>query len=264
MITCHDVNAATAIDRIPADIYCQIADFLEVCDAVSFKSTCNTIKDAISLGLLQNPFPALQNFCAHGDIRNGNNILTWVEITPIFFLPLVHTVIFKCTYVDQGWGNRKGQIYITESESKADSAFLNDNSRDIGLKIIARSPIADHEDKPLVLKFKPKVGARYAICYKAGGGGGHKVFIKNPIIQSILYCPCIELANVLLPVRGINANASAFLSGILRAVLETIVKEGKDIEEVRSYLELFKSVGVDLTNECHVESAKHIFQELFH
>jgi hypothetical protein len=264
MITPEDLDATTAINHIPADICRQIADFLEVFDAVSFKITCNAMKDAISLGILHDSFPALQDLRAHGDVRSGDTILTWVEIAPILFLPLAHTVIFKCTYVDQGWGNRKGKIYISETESNSGSEFLNDNSRTIGLKIIATSPTADHEEKTLILKFKPKAGARYAICYKAGGGGGQQLFIKNPKIQSIIYCPCIELANAMIPIRG--TNASSFVSGILRTVLwETIeTKEGNhDTERHRNYLEQFKAVGVDLTNELHVESASFIFQELF-
>eukprot|EP00979_Chaetoceros_neogracilis_P016047 scaffold6860_cov297-Chaetoceros_neogracile.AAC.45 len=66
MITPEDPDATTAINHIPADICRQIADFLEVFDAVSFKITCNSMKDAISLGILHDSFPALQDLRAHG------------------------------------------------------------------------------------------------------------------------------------------------------------------------------------------------------
>jgi len=64
----------------------------------------------------------------------------------------VHSMIFSCEYKDQGWGNKKGKIYITEKED----GFSND-VYDIGAKI-TESPTAEHETGGLFLNSDPNRG----------------------------------------------------------------------------------------------------------
>ena len=126
------------------------------------------------------PHEELQTF--HISAPHDDSRKRWVEIDPILFRSDVHSMIFSCEYKDQGWGNRKGKIYVTEK----DDGFLANDVYDIGT-VIAESPTAEHHTQSLVLKFIPKLGARYAICYKVGGGGGHELFITNAKVRSAAY-----------------------------------------------------------------------------
>lgn len=75
------------------------------------------------------------------------------------------------------WGNKRGRMCITRS----DAGFLANDVDDIGTDI-AESPTAEHHKIRLVLnnKFRPKLGAWYAICYTTVViGGGDQFFITN-------------------------------------------------------------------------------------
>mmetsp|Transcript_23711 Transcript_23711/g.35172 ORF Transcript_23711/g.35172 Transcript_23711/m.35172 type:complete len:176 (-) Transcript_23711:194-721(-) len=163
--------------EIPDAIFRYITGFLEVSDALSFQSTCKTLKNIINLGFRD---MELQDFHESGPYHDYM-LRRWVEINPIMVRSDVHSMIFSCEYKDQGWGNRKGKIYITEKED----GFSND-VYDIGAKI-AESPTAEHRTRRLVLKFRPKPGATYAISYFVGGGGGHELFITNAKVKSVAY-----------------------------------------------------------------------------
>ena len=233
---------------IPDEILRTITGLLIVSDALSFQSTCKTMKNTISLGSMKRAIPReLQTF--HISPPHDDSRKRWVEIDPILFRSDVHSMIFSCEYKDQGWGNKKGKIYITEK----DDEFLANDVYDIGT-VIAESPIAKHHMKSLVLKFRPKPGSRYAICYKVGGGGGHELFITNAKVRSAVYLPCIELANEILV-------GSPFLTRVVRAVLETVQEEGRNVEDLGRFLEVFEPIGVDLRNERHVEGVRRILQE---
>jgi len=162
-----------------------ITDFLEVSDALSFQSSCKTLKNSINLGLMKRTMSMpLQDFHEIGP-SDEYEIKRWVEIDPIMIRSDVHSVIFSCEYRAQDWGNRKGKIYITCTEK--DDGFLANDVYDIG-KEIAESPTAEHYMVRLVLQFRHKPGARYAICYKVGGGGGpHELFITNAKVRSAAY-----------------------------------------------------------------------------
>jgi hypothetical protein len=99
------------------------------------------VKDAISLGLLHSPIT--EEYDHTGDIAKR-----WHKIAPILFQ--FHTMIFSCIYVDQGWGDKKGNICITESET----VFLSDDITDIGTPTVVTSPTASHQEKSLILKLK--------------------------------------------------------------------------------------------------------------
>ena len=79
------------------------------------------------------------------------------------------------TWRDQGWGNRKGDVFFF---LKRGSATIAEKHQTLG--------IAPHQeeyahtlisDEPIVTKVEP--GDHYEFQRNPGGGGGHRLIVKN-------------------------------------------------------------------------------------
>lgn len=299
MILQSTTTTATAISilELPMEIHPQIADFLDVADAIHYQQTCKHLQEAIHLDLLHHASPAVElnlpvKFMAVGDYSTGDIVQRWVILDSWLFPTQVHTVLFTCHYRDQGWGNRKGVIYITElSESQQEeedhaNADVRRNHRD---KVIVQSDTAQHYDLFLCLKFKPKPGVQYAICYKVGGGGGHELYIDHSKLKSVVYTKSAKFANMFY-----DSFHNSFMTELIRLVLDEAVEEieemivsktgtaqelatlssiassaGQSLEMMvpfsnkshSRFVTLFHSIGLDLTNMQHIEDARAVLKE---
>ena len=162
---------------IPSGITKQIASFLHPKDALAFASTSKKMKKDLGLKMTVTSSYGLTNQkWTSGYGYDGNMERIWFRCIPLSQIQ-IHTIQFMCDYKDQGWGNRKGELYIREDKSQ--------NNYDGN--IVARSPIAEHHETALKLSFQPKSGKKYTMCYQIGGGGGHVLYVNNPCFRQLLY-----------------------------------------------------------------------------
>ena len=94
----------------------------------------------------------------------------------------VHTVGITLFWRDQGWGNRKGKVWVLRERDRApnDHGISSEDVR--CMKGPAPHTVA-HED----MAFRPRAGEEYAIWYSVGGGGGHRLYIHNLGLHRLRY-----------------------------------------------------------------------------
>ena len=97
---------------------------------------------------------------------------------------------------DQGWGNQKGMVSVVETTA-ADVAAEDDKSiapaapgdyQQWGPRVVAGKEPAPHEEEPLRLSFRVRKRARYALWYRIGGGGGHRLRLSNCSVHVVEHC----------------------------------------------------------------------------
>ena len=94
----------------------------------------------------------------------------------------VHTVGITLFWRDQGWGNRKGKVWVLRERDRApnDHGISSEDVR--CMKGPAPHTVA-HED----MAFRPRAGEEYDIWYSVGGGGGHRLYIHNLGLHRLRY-----------------------------------------------------------------------------
>jgi len=85
---------------------------------------------------------------------------------------------------DQGWGNRKGKLFVVAEEKN--QPYDRSSQRFGGGRLLYTSEIAPHEEHTLGITFQPKENETYHIWYVVGGGGGHSLSLFSVIIQALL------------------------------------------------------------------------------
>jgi len=156
-----------------------ILSFLTTKDALSFAMTSKENKDTTCLGIFE-PIKLHDGMVRWGgSYGSGDHKRRWKEIHIPVAIP-THSAQFSCLWKDQGWGNRKGRIYITGCED-LDSPFKDEDV------VCCTDFDAEHDWKPLRLQFLVEEGKRYFVWYKVGGGGGHELFLRNPVVHSLIY-----------------------------------------------------------------------------
>ena len=113
-----------------------------------------------------------------------------LDLVGVGKLPRGHSVIVKCEWKDQGWGNRKGMLSVVKDDGKAP----NDYQPWSEAVVCGKEP-APHEWQELKLSFRVDhrdggdgVGdcPKYRLCARAGGGGGHSLQVRNLVVREIL------------------------------------------------------------------------------
>jgi len=176
-----NIDRMSEIEQFPREIHIRFASFLSLVDTIKFQNSSRHIKTHIRLNRLQQELPGdiINGFQENGDIANGDNIYLRETFNP-FLESLIHSVKLSFYYKDQGWGNRKGHVLVTEKR--------NAEGEDIG-RIVAKSPTAKHHGERCELVFKPKPGLSYGLCYQVGGGGCHQLFVIDITLESFVHLP---------------------------------------------------------------------------
>ena len=252
------------MEEFSREIHIAIASFLGVTDVVNYQSCNKQLRRMIHLHRLNRPSPIGNSSIissSQSQVYLGvDDTIHLEEIigSSFYFSNLIHSVKLSCLYRDQGWGNRKGQIYITEKpkqdqqqsekdqeqqrkrrcfslrqvddddesddddddESDEDDDESDDDT-DIG-RIIAESPIAEHHETKYESSFRPKPGFMYCLCYRIGGGGGHTLIVRDIKLESFVHSACIPLANTLMDAPPTSPQ-SLFYRNMLQYVLDTVV-----------------------------------------
>ena len=110
-----------------------------------------------------------------------------------------HTVCLKCRWKDQGWGNRKGKLFVVAQGSaaskdtttcqegrhmEADETALFGEGR-----FVYKSPVAAaHDFEDLQIMFTtPQKDETYHLWVVVGGGGGHKLFVVDLCAHTLVF-----------------------------------------------------------------------------
>eukprot|EP01083_Nonionella_stella_P075701 205873_1 len=277
-----DASVVSIADSLIPDILKNISMFLGFRDALNFSTSSKRLHQSIGLGAVNHAvfFPLLVQAKASWHDRDDSYHI-WRNIDPIF-PDRVHSIHFSCRIKDQGWGNRKGRLSISEiDDTEWKSHLENENqiksnairkksifqrkSNAIRKKWIFQSPTSGHDFTTLQFEFKPLPGKVYSIWYKVGGGGGHSLHIEDMKIRSLIYDPiCAKLMNSNLPVKNI------FFQKMFMAVLEIFsrssivnVTDGGTVTTITLPLEhIFESIGIPIRGDLEqMESMKRFIKE---
>ena len=264
------------MEEFSKEIHLAIASFLGVNDVVNYQSCTKQLRKMIHLHRLNRPSPiSIKNGSKSQSYRCRIHVKTIIG-SPFYFSNLIHSVKLSCYYRDQGWGNRKGQIFITEKSNQE----LQQSER-----ITAESPLAEHHETKCELIFKPKPGFMYCLCYRIGDGGGHTLIVRDIKLESFVHSACIPLANILMDTRPTSqldrinkktSTQSLFYRNMLQYVLDTVVyfdnskthcqQQQQQQQEIllgrRPSLPFFQSVGLNLMDEHDVEAVRILLAEL--
>ena len=167
------------MERLKHDVLRYIVSFLDPKDVVRLRRTCRRMYAEMPQVILTTELWKGPDFKISGP-RGGHWAPELYFDGPI--LPsMVKELQLSVVWQDQGWGNRKGEIYM----------MLMGLVRNGEPVEIAKCPslfgIAEHYEKeehkaitadhPVVAK--AKAGDFYRFMRNAGGGGGHKLKVKN-------------------------------------------------------------------------------------
>lgn len=284
------------------EIHLKIASWLDLDDVVNYQTLCKATKRILNLHCLNKPSSVdlIREF--HGGSRGrrretndddipddiikiGQIIVTGsgsTGLSSLYFNNLIHSIRLSCYYKDQGWGNRKGYIYIAELNHRKNSSEGEDEDdvtpgKIIALeknldRIVSQSPLATHNETKCELVFQPKPEFSYALCYKIGGGGGHELHLRDINMVSFVHSPCIPLANIVMAASSPSASTNFFFRNMLQYILDTVEyfdtyndeseDAQKEIDRRRPSLLFFSSVGLDLKDEQDIEAVRILLAEL--
>merc|ERR1712232_892289 len=112
--------------------------------------------------------------------------ILWQTLPPI---PAAHTVLLKCRWKDQRWGNRKGMISIVANGGRAPNDYKPWSNQ-----VLCGNEPAPHDLSPLMLKFhstsikkNDQEQQPYGIWIRIGGGGGHRLCIEELSVRALVY-----------------------------------------------------------------------------
>ena len=118
--------------------------------------------------------------------RNSDNAPHYGFKIPLPQQVATHSVCLSIDWKDQGWGNRKGEVFVVAEEVGTSSDY--DYREEFGgRRVVYRSPIAPHHLQQLTITFKPKEHEAYHLHYKVGGGGGHSLHLSNITVQFLVF-----------------------------------------------------------------------------
>jgi hypothetical protein len=166
------------LDRLPGLVLSHLADYLSPEETARLSLTCRHLHDVLPR------FTVMRG----GDFEiYGPSGGHWAPEQYFDGPPLPSTVrklTLSLKWRDQGWGNRKGEIFMklmrpaSGGSGGSDAREVAEKRRIFGIakhqEEEAKTEIADD---PIVTLAKP--GDFYRFMRNAGGGGGHSLTVKN-------------------------------------------------------------------------------------
>mmetsp|Transcript_29779 Transcript_29779/g.63766 ORF Transcript_29779/g.63766 Transcript_29779/m.63766 type:complete len:182 (-) Transcript_29779:141-686(-) len=165
-----------------------IASFLEPRSIIALNTTSMAVNRNVPFRVseVRQLAPEIEAVGAH---RTGHIPVKCVDLGD---LNQVHTASVRCEWWDQGWGNYKGRIWIVALPASIEDRPLSELSLEERLnleggRIVYSSPIAPRQRETLTINFSPKMEENYHLWYEVGGGGGHKLFISNLRLKTLVF-----------------------------------------------------------------------------
>lgn len=212
------------IIQLNSDLKKRIADYLCASDAIWFSQTCKSIHHDLDFQTMIDVYSysrylTREHHWRPTDYHEGDTERIWFRLFPIVLKNPIHTIRFTCYVRDQGWGNRKGKLYIRQD--KNENNYKGD--------IIAESPLVDHEDRDISFQFSPEPGMKYTMCYVIGGGGGHELYVRDPEVQILYYHNrgIVDAANMLRKKDIAPIRESKFGLKLLIGAVERLIQDNK-------------------------------------
>lgn len=170
---------------LPNELKRRTASFLSPRDAMRLSETCRSLHSNLSLRLLRNSrvlFQRAQHFT--GDRVNGDQQRPFVRIPCIS--RRVHSMTITFRWRDQGWGNRKGQLWVVARDR---SVPIDESKPFHGGKVICESVLAPHETEEYRMTFLTSSmdGEVYQLWYRAGSGGGHSLHLFDGRLNTVIF-----------------------------------------------------------------------------
>ena len=164
------------------DLQLKISEFLSVPDVKRLKWSCKDVNANIDMVTMITDI-GRTDWKDDYDWKYFGMRLSSIRLRPLISYndDLARPAILSFECKDQGWGNRKGRIGISELPNSQPTVA---GGKEVGT-IVAQSPIAEHEWGSAVLKFIPKNGFSYYLSYRVGEHGGHKLFMRSAKLQSV-------------------------------------------------------------------------------
>lgn len=103
-------------------------------------------------------------------------------------LPILHRRIHSLTlcirWRDQGFGNRKGQVWIV---GRPTNVPFDEDVSFHGGTVVCESPLAEHTMQNYRMTFVPQQGHVYHLFYRIGSGGGHALQMERGILYTSIF-----------------------------------------------------------------------------
>ena len=165
------IEQTSYLCTIPDLILSKLLEFLQPIDIIHLSQTCKQLNQTLPVYLVI----YAKNFKKYGPNNGHFCPEKWFDGPRIKKHVRDIRIYFK--WKDQGFGNRKGQIWLKlmrngnmVKETKPTLCGVAEHSWD-NIDILVTS------NDPIVKEFKP--GDRYCFMCNVGGGGGHELHVKN-------------------------------------------------------------------------------------
>jgi hypothetical protein len=177
--------------RLPPEVLVRVASYLSVDDVSRFSQTCHPLHRSLGLTRLAHVRVLAATIAPWiGSIAHGDRQQQWRKIPPLVLPKQQHRlrrIMFRCRWSDQGWGNRKGRLYIRAFPSSMQVAPRHLYPGHGG-RLVCDSPTdAEHHESTLRLSFEPREDEVYYLYYKVGGGGCHTLHVHDATLGVILW-----------------------------------------------------------------------------
>ena len=160
---------------VPEALIFEIISYLEIKEIQFLSSTNKKLNKDVGLSVI---CPKLEEIDSFSWYRNVVGFIPKCgPQIPHLFGVQTHSICFRCNFVDQGWGDRKGQLYIVASNREDE--FCDPLDGFGSREVVASSPVAQHNATTISMTFQPKSHKKYHLWYKVGGGVCHALYVSN-------------------------------------------------------------------------------------
>ena len=157
---------------LPKEVLQNVADHLSPLDAIQLIRTSHHFHSQLQLHTTSS-LKLMKSFIR----QDRNDLIHYAFEVPILNdVVCIHTLWVSLNWSDQGWGNRKGRVYIVAK------------SRDwTQTRIVYISQMAPHRENTLRIPIKPKRNETYHLCYTVGDGGGHELKLSWVQTRALIF-----------------------------------------------------------------------------
>lgn len=236
------------LSGLPSDALNHAVSFLNSKDALQLSELNSSFREALSLSTLHDPTPLITRNTWYGTRDEGSSTPRRSVWIPVLFPHRTHSVVLTCKWRDQGFGNRKGALFVVAVPVNDDPNTEMLESIENG-KTVYASPIAPHEEESLRISFSCSPSMAYYLWYRVGGGGGHQLGINNLMMHTVIH-DCsgkwIGRNYDALESQGFLQNNDTFSLGMLRLI--AAVGQEENTKATTTYVESFlNDTGFDMS-----------------
>ncbi len=155
-----------------------IASFLCPVDALALDASGSATR-CVMVEVIGDDEWARVEFLGARDIYHAHR---WFDV-PLGRAPArLHTVAITFFWSDQGWGAHKGMLSVVRHGGRAPDDYAPWTA-----DVMCGKEPAPHTNTHDSMEFRPRAGEGYAVWYRVGGGGGHRLFIHRMGMHRLHY-----------------------------------------------------------------------------